>query len=115
LDSFKFDPISPKWHPSFDLETVKDIPLSPLPIKKRESYLDVLKRRNSIYATPTKQKSETVVSSPEGSVVKDDYKVEDLKTPPPTPLESGKPISKAKALLERVYQWFNKRSVKSND
>lgn len=81
---FTVDKIQQKWHPDFNLESVPKVKYAELPIKKQESYLDALKRQSEHF-----------------QAAKDPFT--EPQTPPKTPLDtSGKPLSRAKALLERV-------------
>ncbi|KAJ3271140.1 hypothetical protein HDV01_006998 [Terramyces sp. JEL0728] len=81
-----YNPLKPTFHPQFKLEDVQDIPQAELPLKKQISYLDQLKIKHGILEGKQPDKVELKKETEEAVTVTDEKK----------------PISRAKALLERV-------------
>jgi hypothetical protein len=82
-------PVLPQWHPGFNLDTVQEISKADLPMKKQVSYLNILKKKSNIKSEPNEPESVSIV------------KIEAVEAPV-THDENGKPLSRAKLLLEKV-------------
>jgi hypothetical protein len=95
--SWEFSPISPSWHPEFELEKLTPIPLAELPIKKVVANYSLEKPK--IHASELLQKLKSTHSFSKVEASSASAIVEESP-----PIENGdKPkVSRSKALLERI-------------
>ena len=95
---WEFDKIQPKWHPMFDISSIPDVEMSPLPFAKKIGYLQKWKELNKI--SPPKPSPSEIDSKPD---VEHEVKVIP-EAPAKVDSAPKKPLSRAAALLERVPQ-----------